>query len=113
VVGLFDETFFMFSEETDWLHRFREAGWSVVFYPEAEVVHVGGAAHGGRLYDENLRGILRFFAKHRGQREAARARLLLLWSLRLRGLVFRGDRGQRYRDGARFLASGNVESLLS
>ena len=25
-VGLFDESFFMFSEETDWLHRFRAAG---------------------------------------------------------------------------------------
>ena len=35
------------------------------------------------------------------------------WSLRLRGLVFRGERGQRYRDGARFLASGDVGSLLA
>ena len=32
-VGLFDESFFMFSEETDWLLRFRQAGWKVVFYP--------------------------------------------------------------------------------
>jgi hypothetical protein len=112
-VGLFDEEFFMFSEETDWLHRFREAGWSVVFCPDAEVVHVGGAAHGGRLYQENLRGILRFLAKHRGTGEAARARLLLLWSLRLRALVYRGERGRRYRDGARFLESGDVTTLLA
>src|SRR5262245_30827304 len=89
-VGLFDEDFFMFSEETDWMHRFRKAGWSIVYFPGAEVVHVGGATHGGRLFNENLRGILRFLAKHRGMREAARARLLLLWSLRLRGLLFRG-----------------------
>jgi GT2 family glycosyltransferase len=111
-VGLFDEDFFMFSEETDWLRRFREAGWHVVFFPGAEVVHVGGATHGGRLYNENLRGILRFLAKHRGMREATRARLLLLWSLRLRGLLFRGERGRSYREGARFLASGDVSSLL-
>jgi N-acetylglucosaminyl-diphospho-decaprenol L-rhamnosyltransferase len=112
-VGLFDEAFFMFSEETDWLHRFRAAGWSVVFYPDAEVVHVGGASHGGRLFIENLRGILRFVAKHRGLREAERARLLLLWSLRLRGLVFRGERGASYREGVRFLASGDVPALLA
>jgi GT2 family glycosyltransferase len=112
-VGLFDEAFFMFSEETDWLLRFREAGWKVLFFPGAEVAHVGGASHGGRLNVENLRGILRFLAKHRGLRYAGRARLLLLWSLRLRGLVFRGERGQRYRDGARFLASGDVASLLA
>jgi GT2 family glycosyltransferase len=112
-VGLFDEDFFMFSEETDWLYRFRQAGWSIAFVAEAEVVHVGGASHGGRLYVENLRGILRFFAKHRGVREAERARRLLLASLRLRALVFRGERGRRYREGARFLASGDARTLIS
>jgi GT2 family glycosyltransferase len=112
-VGLFDESFFMFSEETDWLYRFRRAGWEVWFTPDAEVVHLGGASHGGRLYVENLRGILRFLSKNRGSREAERARLLLLWSLRLRGLVFRGDRGATYREGARFLASGHVPALLN
>jgi hypothetical protein len=111
-VGLFDESFFMFSEETDWLFRFRKAGWKVFFTPEAEVVHLGGASHGGRLYDENLRGILRFLAKNRGVREAERARLLLLWSLRTRTLVYRGERGRMYREGARFLASGSVPELL-
>ena len=112
-VGLFDERFFMFSEETDWTYRFRQAGWTVAFVAEAEVVHVGGASHGGRLYVENLRGLLRFFAKHRGRREAERARRLLLAALWLRVLAFSGDRRRRYRDGARFLASGDVASLLS
>jgi len=112
-VGRFDENFFMFSEETDWLHRFRAAGWQVWFFPGTEVVHVGGASHGGRLYVENLRGILRFLAKHRGVAYAERARRLLLWSLRLRVLLFRGERGRSYRDGVRFLAAGDVASLLS
>jgi len=112
-VGLFDEDFFMFSEETDWTYRFRRAGWKTVFVHDAEVVHVGGASHGGRLYVENLRGILRFLAKHRGVREAERARRLLLAALRLRALVFRGERRRAYREGARFLASGDVCSLLS
>jgi GT2 family glycosyltransferase len=111
-VGLFDEDFFMFSEETDWLYRFRQAGWKVMFYPGAEVTHVGGASHGGALYVENVRGILRFLAKHRGAREAERARRLLLWALRLRSLVFRGERRRRYREAVRFLASGDVRTLL-
>jgi N-acetylglucosaminyl-diphospho-decaprenol L-rhamnosyltransferase len=109
-VGLFDEDFFMFSEEVDWMTRFRRAGWSVVFFPDAEVVHVGGASHGGSLYVENLRGHLRFMAKHRGTREAERVRRLLLWSLRLRALVLRRE---DYREGVRFLSSGNARSLLS
>jgi N-acetylglucosaminyl-diphospho-decaprenol L-rhamnosyltransferase len=102
-VGLFDEDFFLFSEETDLLYRLHAAGWQVWFTPDAEVVHVGGATHGGRLFPENVRGQLRFFAKHRGRRETARARRLLLVALRLRGLVFRGERGRMYRDAARSL----------
>jgi len=112
-VGLFDEAFFMFGEEVDWLTRFRRDGWRVLFFPGAEVVHVGGATHGGSLYVENLRGHLRFLEKHRGRTEAERARRLLLWSLRLRGLAFSGARGAQYRDGARFLASGDIDLLLS
>jgi N-acetylglucosaminyl-diphospho-decaprenol L-rhamnosyltransferase len=112
-VGYFDEDFFMFSEETDWCYRFHQAGWQVLFFPGAEVVHVGGASHGGGLYVENLRGHLRFLAKHRGPREAERARRLLLVALRLRSLLFRGERGRRYREGARFLSSGPAATLLS
>ncbi len=108
-VGLFDEDFFMFSEEVDWLTRFRRAGWQVLFFPGAEVVHVGGASHGGRLYVENVRGHLRFLAKHRGPREAERARLLLLWSLRLRVLLLRRA---EYREAVRFLSSGDARALL-
>ena len=102
-VGMFDEDFFLFSEETDWLYRFHQAGWAVWFTPDAEAVHVGGASHGGRIYVENVRGLVRWFAKHRGAREAARARGLLAVALRLRGLVFRGERGRMYRDAARAL----------
>ena len=108
-VGLFDEDFFMFSEEVDWMTRFRRAGWTVMFFPEAEVVHVGGASHGGRMYVENLRGHLRWFAKHRGVKDAERVRKLLLWSLRLRALVLRRE---DYREGVRFLSSGNARSLI-
>jgi hypothetical protein len=104
-VGPLDERFFLFSEETDWCYRFRGAGWRVVFYPGAEAVHVGGAGHGGRMFREQVRGHLRFLTKHRGPRVAARARRVLLAGLRLRALVFRGDRGAVYRDTAHWLQS--------
>jgi len=111
-VGLFDEDFFMFSEETDWCYRFRQAGWRVFFFPGAEAMHVGGASHGGSLFAENVRGHLRFLAKHRGTREAERARRLLLAGVRLRLLLFRGERRRSYREAARWLSSGNAGSLL-
>jgi GT2 family glycosyltransferase len=112
-VGPLDERFFLFSEETDWCYRFRQAGWRVLFYPGAECVHVGGASHGGRLFRENVRGHLLFLDKHRGRAEAERARRLLRGALVARGALFRGRRGAAYRDAARWLGSGDVEALLA
>jgi N-acetylglucosaminyl-diphospho-decaprenol L-rhamnosyltransferase len=43
-VGLFDERFFMYSEELDWCRRFKAAGWRVVYLPTAQVSHVEGAS---------------------------------------------------------------------
>ena len=111
-VGVLDEDFFLFSEETDWCFRFGQAGWGVVFFPGAECVHVRGASHGGRLFRENIRGHLLFFRKHRGRTEAERARRLLLVALRLRGLVFRGERGRAYRETAAWLASADAGALI-
>ena len=112
-VGFLDEDFFLFSEEVDWCYRFRAAGWKVLFFPGAEVVHVGGAAHGGKMFREQVRGHLRFLAKHRGLHEAERARRLLRFALRLRAAVFGGERGRMYADAARWLGSARVPELLT
>lgn len=112
-VGLCDEDYFLFSEETDWCYRFGEAGWEVVFFPGAECTHVRGAAHAGRLYRENLRGHLLFLTKHRDARTAERARRLLLLALRVRGVLFRGDRGRVYREAAEWLSSADAAELVS
>lgn len=111
-VGPLDESFFLFSEETDWSYRFLQAGWKVLFFPGAEAVHVAGAAHGDRFFDEQVRGHVRFLAKHRGMREAERARQLLIVALALRAAIFRGERGRRYGAAARLLRSRSVQALL-
>ena len=111
-VGGFDEDFFLMSEEVDWCYRFREAGWKVLFYPGAEVFHVVGASLNPRQFHAIVRGHLQFLRKHRGEREAERARRVMLWGLRARGLVFRGERGRAYRESARWLGSGDTASLL-
>lgn len=38
-VGLLDERYFMYWEETDWCVRVRRAGWRVRFVPQAEMRH--------------------------------------------------------------------------
>lgn len=112
-VGPADDAFFLFSEETDWAFRFRAAGWRLLFFPGAGATHVYAASHKGRMFVENLRGQLRFLRKHRGGAYAERARRLLLVALRLRGALYRGERGRMYREGAAWLASGRVDALLA
>ena len=111
-VGPADDAFFLFSEETDWAYRFRNAGWKLLFFPGAGATHVYAASHKGRMFVENLRGQLRFLRKHRGDAYAERARWLLLAALRLRGALIRGDQGRMYREGASWLSSGRVGDLL-
>mgnify|MGYP001176861687 CR=1 FL=1 len=43
-VGLFDERFFMYSEEVEWCRRVHEAGLRVVYLPDATVIHHAGSS---------------------------------------------------------------------
>ena len=45
--GLLDESLFAYAEDTEWCLRIREAGFGVVFVPDAKVWHVGSASTGG------------------------------------------------------------------
>jgi GT2 family glycosyltransferase len=42
--GLFDERYFMYSEEVDLCRRYKARGWRVVYLPDAEVIHVESAS---------------------------------------------------------------------
>lgn len=121
-VGGFDPEFFMYGEEMDLCFRVRRAGWEVVFDPEAEFVHIGGVSTGARwgerpafgpMRREQLRGHLRFIAKHESERGAERARRLLAASFRLRAVLFRGETGAAYGQAAAWLASGSAPELLA
>ncbi len=43
-VGLLDEAFFFYGEETDWCRRFAGAGWDIVFAPIPEITHFGNGS---------------------------------------------------------------------
>ena len=45
-VGLFDETFFLYYEETDLCLRTQRAGWRISYVRESAVAHIGGASTG-------------------------------------------------------------------
>ena len=39
----FDEAFFFYADESDLCARLRKAGWRIVFFPAAQVIHIRGA----------------------------------------------------------------------
>lgn len=45
-VGLLDDGYFLYFEETDWCRRMQQAGWQGWFVPAARVVHYGGQSVG-------------------------------------------------------------------
>jgi len=45
IVGDWDESFFLYSEEVDYCHRVRAAGLDVRYIPVSQAVHIGGDYH--------------------------------------------------------------------
>ncbi len=41
-IGLIDERYFAYQEDTDYCVQARRAGWKVTYYPKAIVTHIGG-----------------------------------------------------------------------
>jgi GT2 family glycosyltransferase len=79
-VGLLDESFFFYGEETDWCRRFKRAGWVVRFVPVGEIIHIGNAS--ARKYSHKrdvmlTSGLIRYHRKHNGVPGAAAAWALL------------------------------------
>ena len=68
-VGGLDEQFFFYAEDVDWCKRFKDAGWSIVYVPEASATHFGGGSSANaplRYSIEILRANLRYWKKHHG-----------------------------------------------
>lgn len=53
-VGLFDERFFLYAEETDWQRRAHEHSWHAVVKPDVVATHVGGGTSQDPLRREHL-----------------------------------------------------------
>lgn len=66
-VGLYDEDFFMYGEDLDLCYRLKQAGWRVMYLPEAVVLHYKGQSSRQRssaMIREFHRSMWIFFEKH-------------------------------------------------
>lgn len=95
-VGLLDEGYFFFMEETDWCVRMRKAKWSVLHVPKARAIHLQGSSakgQGAAARIEFYRSRYRFFSLHRGKMATATLKwglvLKVLWNWFFSGLLGR------------------------
>jgi GT2 family glycosyltransferase len=99
-VGLIDEDYFFFLEETDWCHRMRAAGWRVFHLPDAYVIHLYGESTKKKLplrtRIEYYRSRYIFFRKNRSRAVYAALRAVVMVKI-LAGSVFGGRRAAEYR----------------
>lgn len=87
---LFDESYFLYFEETDLCTRLRREGWKVFYVPDASVVHIGGSGLG--YYDRGRimmfhQSYLVYLRKHCGTVRRFLFRALLLVRALLRALI--------------------------
>ena len=103
-VGYLDERFFFYSEEVDWCYRAWRAGWPIYFFPDAEVVHYGGASAdplAGEYFVEKHRNRYRFYRKYHGGLAGLSLRFTAAMGILLRLGVWTGATlGERVLGGA-------------
>jgi N-acetylglucosaminyl-diphospho-decaprenol L-rhamnosyltransferase len=72
-VGLFDESFFFYTEEVDLCYRLSQAGWQLWWVPAATVVHYGEASSKQAaqvMYLQLYRSKIQFYRKAGGEARA-------------------------------------------
>jgi GT2 family glycosyltransferase len=72
-VGLLDEDFFFFGEETDWCYRMRAAGWQLWLAPVGKIIHHAGGSARRLNYQRDLMlssAMVKLHLKHSGKLSA-------------------------------------------
>ena len=93
IVGDWDESFFLFSEEVDYLRRVRESGVFVAYVPQAQVFHIGREYLGNpglsALITANR---IRYYRRYHGPLATAVFRLAIIVGEAIRAVLGPGHR---------------------
>ncbi len=89
-VGGFDETFFLYFEETELCHRAATAGWQTYYVPTSRIAHVGSASTGMKKWTRTpsywFDSRWHYFSKVHGRAYAIAATFALLAGSGIYGL---------------------------
>ena len=85
----FDEDYFMYTEEVDLCFRIKKLGYDVFYFPEWEIIHLGGASSNREFpILSEYKGIKLFYAKNMPSWQYPFLRFFLKSGAFLRALIF-------------------------
>jgi N-acetylglucosaminyl-diphospho-decaprenol L-rhamnosyltransferase len=114
-MGLFDEDYFVYSEEIDLCDRLGQAGWELHWVPEAVVTHKGSQSTrqvADAMFIELYRNKTKFFRKRRGRLAARLYKLILLQAALARYLMGQAIRPLRLRGRDQWVDTARQYRLL-
>jgi len=92
-VGLMDEDYFVYAEETDWCFRFHKAGWRCVFSPIAKIIHLDGGSKStalikNKMFVQMQKSMLIFHLKQQGRWAWIARKGLYIFSMFFRYIIY-------------------------
>jgi N-acetylglucosaminyl-diphospho-decaprenol L-rhamnosyltransferase len=92
-VGDWDESFFLYSEEVDFLQRVRRHGLSVTYVPRSQVMHIGGEYHRNSVLSALMTSNrIRYYRRQHGRIATAIFRLSIIVGSAMRFTLGPGHR---------------------
>ena len=88
-VGPFDENIIIYYEDVDWCYRMVQAGWKVVFYSDAEIIHYHGQTRKKNMARDTFiiyQSRNYFLSKHYGRMAQLLVKILTILEVSLRYL---------------------------
>jgi len=89
-LGLFDTSYFMYSEEVDLCQRIRQAGWRIYWVPTSRIIHYGGQSTrlvARTMFLQLYQSKILYFRKHHGRVTTLIYKLVLMAATLLRLLL--------------------------
>jgi GT2 family glycosyltransferase len=98
-VGLFDEDYFMYTEEVDFCWRVKKAGWKVWYLPKWNITHLGGASSTAEFpIISEFKGVKLFYEKNMANWKMILLKILLKSGVMIRIILYSIIKGKEARE---------------
>lgn len=99
-IGLLDENYFMYFEESDYCLKAKQHGFNMLYYPESRIIHIGGLgspANWNKSTERYSQSLRYYFIKNFGYSAFLLAAILQATGALIRVLVLLSKRDKKFK----------------